>query len=62
MSESHYNIAFFKEEMKIFEQWFIKIYGPAESTPPLSHQDLYDKVIVLRKNEEVLEGLEEELS
>jgi len=59
-SESHYNIAFFKEEMSIFEQWYVKLYGPSESTPPKTHQDLYEKTVVLRKNEEALEGLEEE--
>jgi len=59
-SESHYNIAFFKEEMAIFEEWYIKLYGPSEITIPEKHKDLYQKTVVLRKNEEALEGLEDE--
>jgi len=60
MSESHYNIGFTGTELKLFEKWYIKAYGPSEDKPPEAEQILYRKAVVLRENEEWLESLEHE--
>ena len=59
MSEGgHYDIAFYSHDLKLMEKWYIKTYGLADKEPPAIEKDLYDKVVVLRKNEQYLESLE----
>jgi len=58
MSEGHYDIAFYSHDLKVIEKWYVKAYGLAENEPPLHEKNLYDKVMVIRKNEEYLESLE----
>jgi len=58
MSEGHYELVFFSQDLKLFEKWYIKNYGLSDEAPPAKEKDLYEKVIVIRKNEEYLESLE----
>ncbi len=54
----HYEIAFFAKDMKVMEKWYVKNYGLSDEAPPVYEKDLYEKIVVLRKNEEYLESLE----
>ncbi len=59
MSEGgHYDIAFYSHDLKLMEKWYIKNYGLSDEAIPPKEKDLYEKVVVLRKNEEYLESLE----
>jgi len=59
MSEgAHYEIAFYSHDMKLMEKWYVKNYGLSDETIPPKEKDLYEKIMVLRKNEEYLESLE----
>ncbi len=54
----HYEIAFFAKDMKLMEKWYVKCYGLSEEKIPDDEKNLYEKIIVLRRNEEYLESLE----
>ncbi len=59
MSEGHYDIAFYSHDLMLMEKWYVKNYGLADIEPPLSEKNLYEKIIVIRKNEQYLESLED---
>ena len=55
---SCYDISLYKNDLQIIEKWYIKYYGLKDVDPPDEEKDLFEKIVVLRKNEEYLEQVE----
>ncbi len=55
---SAYDISIYKDDLKLIEKWYIKYYGLKELEPPEDEVELFNKIVVLRKNEEFLETVE----
>ena len=55
---SQYDIGIYKDDLMLIEKWYIKLYGLKDGEPPKEDTELYEKIIVLRKNEAYLETME----
>ena len=55
---SQYDIGIYKEDLMLIEKWYIKLYGLKDGDPPSEDTELYEKILVLRKNEAYLESVE----
>ena len=55
---SQYDVGIYKDDLKLIEKWYIKNYGLADKEPPEEDKELYEKIVVLRKNEDYLESVE----
>ena len=55
---SQYDVGLYKDDLKLIEKWYIKNYGLADKEPPKEDKELYEKIVVLRKNEDYLESAE----
>ncbi len=53
-----YDVSLYKEDLMMIEKWYIKYYGLKDVEAPDEEKDLFDKIVVLRKNEEYLENAE----
>ena len=52
---SQFDLNIYRKDLQTIESWYIKLYGLKDVSPPKDEQDLFDKIVVLRKNEEYLE-------
>jgi len=56
---SQYDIGIYKDDLKLIEKWYIKNYGLSDKKPPEDEVELFNKIVILRKNEEYLETVEQ---
>jgi len=55
---SQYDVGLYKDDLMLIEKWYIKHYGLKDGDPPKEDAELYEKIVVLRKNEQYLESVE----
>ena len=55
---SQYDVGIYKNDLMLIEKWYIKHYGLKEEKPPKEDKELFEKIVVLRKNEDYLETME----
>ena len=55
---SQYDVGIYKNDLQLIEKWYIKLHGLKDEEPPKEDKELFEKIVVLRKNEDYLETVE----